>query len=118
MKDILIVDNSCLSFAFNINNGVPILPFYDSAKDEELRHLNYYLNCLHEANVYDVRDHNQEAFGLLKLRDAHQTSKSSIQSLKNNSLIEANVSQTSPYLRNSSGQPSKNAEHQQSKEYL
>lgn len=78
MKDMIIIDNSCLSFAFNITNGVPILPFYDCQKDEELHHLNYYLNCLYEANVYDVRDHNQEAFGLLKLRDGHQSSKDSI----------------------------------------
>ena len=42
----LIIDNSCLSFAFNINNGVPILPFYDNDQDEELKHLTYYLNRL------------------------------------------------------------------------
>ena len=31
LKDMLVLDNNCLSFAFNINNGVPILPFYDNA---------------------------------------------------------------------------------------
>ena len=41
LKDVLIIDNSCLSFAFNINNGVPILPFYDNDQDEELKHLTY-----------------------------------------------------------------------------
>jgi CTD small phosphatase-like protein 2 len=46
LKDILIIDNSCLSFAFNINNGVPILPFFDNDQDEELKHLTYYLNRL------------------------------------------------------------------------
>ena len=70
IKDILIIDNNCLSFAFNINNGVPILPFYDNESDEELKHLTYYLKCLQESNVHDVRTHNHEAFGLLKLRDA------------------------------------------------
>jgi len=72
LKDILIIDNSCLSFAFNINNGIPILPFYDNDKDEELKHLTYYLSCLEESDVEDIRVHNNEAFGLLKLRDAFE----------------------------------------------
>jgi hypothetical protein len=49
------------------------LPFYDNENDEELRHLTYYLNCLQESNVHDVRAHNHEAFGLLKLRDAFRS---------------------------------------------
>ena len=71
LKDMLVLDNNCLSFAFNINNGVPILPFYDNNQDEELKHLTFYLSCLYEQSVLDVRDHNQEAFGLLKLRNNH-----------------------------------------------
>lgn len=31
MRKVLMIDNSCLSFAFNVNNGVPILPFYDNS---------------------------------------------------------------------------------------
>lgn len=64
----ILVDNSALSFAFNVNNGIPILPFYDDKQDEELRHLNYYLNCLRDSAVDDVRHHNDEAFGLLRLQ--------------------------------------------------
>ena len=75
MKDVLIIDNSCLSFAFNLNNGIPILPFYDNQDDEELKHLTYYLNCLEESNVPDVRIHNREAFGLIKLRDTFDQNK-------------------------------------------
>lgn len=48
LKKVLMIDNSCLSFAFNVNNGVPILPFYDNTQDEELKHLTYYLNRLDE----------------------------------------------------------------------
>jgi len=48
LKDIILIDNSCLSFAFNINNGVPILPFFDNENDEELKHLTYYLNRLQD----------------------------------------------------------------------
>ena len=63
----VIIDNSALSFALNVNNGIPILPFYDNKADEELKHLGFYLNCLQESNVEDVRVHNEEAFNLLKL---------------------------------------------------
>ena len=69
LKDMLIIDNSCLSFAFNINNGVPILPFFDNEEDEELKHLTYYLNRLLDQSVVDVRDQNIQAFGLLKLKE-------------------------------------------------
>lgn len=58
LKDIIIIDNSCLSFAFNINNGVPILPFFDNDQDEELKHLTYYLNRLQDQNIADVREQN------------------------------------------------------------
>ena len=64
----LIVDNNALSFAFNVSNGIPILPFYDNKADEELKHLTYYLNCLREIHVDDVRAHNDEAFGLMKMK--------------------------------------------------
>ena len=49
MKDLLIIDNNFLSFALNVDNGIPILPYYDNEKDEELKHLTYYLNCLQES---------------------------------------------------------------------
>ena len=65
------IDNSCLSFAFNVNNGVPILPFYDNTQDEELKHLTYYLNRLDEENIEDVRPENMKAFGLMKLRESY-----------------------------------------------
>jgi CTD small phosphatase-like protein 2 len=42
----IIIDNNALSFAFNVNNGIPILPFFDDKNDEELRHLVYYLKCM------------------------------------------------------------------------
>jgi len=71
----LIVDNSVLSFLFQIDNGVPILPFYTNRQDEELLHLTFYLNCLAEQaleeklGTSDVRLQNREAFGLQRLAD-------------------------------------------------
>lgn len=61
----VLVDNSVLSFALQLENGIPILPFYSSKQDEELLHLLYYLKCL--VVQEDVREHNKEAFGLSKL---------------------------------------------------
>ena len=45
LSDIVIVDNSVYSFAFHIDNGIPIVPVYDDKSDEEMLHLIYYLNC-------------------------------------------------------------------------
>ena len=64
----ILVDNSALSFAFNVTCGIPILPFFDDESDEELRHLTFYLSCLREQRVLDIRINNEESFGLLKLR--------------------------------------------------
>lgn len=50
----VIIDNSVYSFAFQIENGIPIIPFYDEKEDEEMLHLIYYLNCLKTAD--DVRE--------------------------------------------------------------
>ena len=69
LEDLIIVDNSVLSFLFQIDNGVPILPFYTNKLDEELVHLSFYLRCLAEQDPLDVREHNREAFGLHKLID-------------------------------------------------
>jgi len=84
IKDILIIDNSCLSFALNIDNGIPILPFYDNRTDEELKHLTYYLNCLQHQGVDDVRAHNREAFGLMKLANKSQDSQAAKESNRAN----------------------------------
>jgi CTD small phosphatase-like protein 2 len=70
LKDIALIDNSCLSFALNIDNGIPILPFFDNKEDEELRHLTYYLTTIYHQNVEDIRIHNRNAFQLLSLKDA------------------------------------------------
>ena len=51
MSDMIIIDNSALSFAFNVNNGIPILPYINNEEDEELKHLTFYLNCLQDQQV-------------------------------------------------------------------
>ena len=70
MKDMVIVDNSVYSFAYQIDNGIPIISFYHEPSDEEMLHLIFYLNCL--ATCEDVREQNREAFELYKLQEQDQ----------------------------------------------
>jgi CTD small phosphatase-like protein 2 len=57
LKDMIIIDNSVLSFAFHLPNGIPILPFYDNKDDTELKFLSDYLNKI--AKVNDLREENK-----------------------------------------------------------
>ena len=63
LSDIILVDNSVYSFAFQLDNGVPIVSFYNDPKDEEMLHLKFYLDCLKDCE--DVREKNKEAFQLM-----------------------------------------------------
>jgi Dullard-like phosphatase family protein len=58
MKDMVIIDNSVLSFAFQLDNGIPILPFTDDKNDKELIFLYHYLNGI--ANCKDLREENKK----------------------------------------------------------
>ena len=67
--DLLIVDNAVYSFGYQLDNGIPIIPFYDSVQnknDEELMHLIYYFKCIAESE--DVRIQNNKAFQLKDLQ--------------------------------------------------
>ena len=62
LKDIIIIDNSILSFAYHFNNGIPVVPFYDSTQDNELPLLSFYLLSI--ANYKDLREANKEHINL------------------------------------------------------
>ena len=62
LKDILIIDNSVMSFAFDIDNGIPILPYYDAEKDVELMLCAVYLESIYKCE--DVRELNRKYFKL------------------------------------------------------
>jgi CTD small phosphatase-like protein 2 len=69
LKDVVIVDNAVYSFGFQLDNGIPIIPFYDDKSDEELLHLIYYFNCL--VRFDDIREQNRKAFQLHELENSH-----------------------------------------------
>lgn len=64
LEEMVLVDNASYSFGFQLDNGIPIIPFYDSRQDKELQILGGYLEGL--AKVQSMRNLNRAAF---KLRD-------------------------------------------------
>ena len=58
LKNIVIIDNSVLSFAYHLNNGIPIVPYYNSKEDSELIILSKYLLFIADSN--DLRKCNIE----------------------------------------------------------
>ena len=58
----VIIDNSVLSFVFQFNNGIPILPFYDNKKDIEFTSLVKYLK--HLSTFDDIGQENKKLIPL------------------------------------------------------
>ena len=58
LKDIVLIDNSVLSFAYHLNNGIPIVPYYKGDKDSELIILSKYLLSIAHCN--DLRVCNKK----------------------------------------------------------
>ena len=62
LKDVVLIDNSVLSFAYHLDNGIPISPFYDSKKDVELLDISNFLFKYAEED--DIRDKLREVYKL------------------------------------------------------
>lgn len=62
LKDVVLVDNAAYSYAFQLDNGIPILPYYHGSHDYELKALEKYINGF--LTVNDVRTVNKKTFGL------------------------------------------------------
>lgn len=56
------MDNAVYSFGYQIENGIPITPFYYHKSDFELKSLVAYLKSL--ASARDVREVNRNTFKL------------------------------------------------------
>jgi CTD small phosphatase-like protein 2 len=63
LSKVALVDNSAYSYAMQLDNGVPILPFYEG-KDFELTALEHYIQKLSDCS--DVRVMNREYFQLYR----------------------------------------------------
>lgn len=62
LQDCVLVDNAAYSFGYQVENGIPIIPFYDNKEDQELKHLIPYLKSF--LNAKDCREVNKQTFKL------------------------------------------------------
>ena len=62
LKDIVIIDNSILSFAYHLYNGIPIVPFINQQNDTELMFTAHYLVSI--ANYDDLSLENKKHLNL------------------------------------------------------
>ena len=62
LTDIMLIDNSAYSFAYQLFNGIPIIPWFNDPEDTELKKLATYLKFV--STVPDVREVNKQAFKL------------------------------------------------------
>ena len=69
LANVVLVDNAAYSFSMQVANGIPIIPFYKSKKDNELLDLLKYLKSLEK--VKDVRPKIKDHFKLMELTKAN-----------------------------------------------
>ena len=62
LKDIVIIDNSVLSFAYHLYNGIPIVPYYEGENDNFLYVVGLYLEHIYKA--HDLREANKKLINL------------------------------------------------------
>ena len=65
LKEVVLVDSESFSFCFQIDNGVPIMPWNGDSKDSEILHLTGYLIKLSHSD--DIRSMNRDRFRLKEL---------------------------------------------------
>lgn len=105
LKNMVIIDNSVLSFAFHLDNGIPILPFYNNKDDVEIESLKNYLTKL--AKCENLTISNGSNFNLRALLEEAQnspknqesTTDTSDQSQKPETRKDGKPCETKPILR-------------------
>ncbi len=71
LSKVVLVDNAAYSYAFQVANGIPIIPYYEGKSDYEMKALGQYLRSLQG----DVRERNKEVFRLqeyLNFQEVHE----------------------------------------------
>lgn len=62
LDDILIVDNNIYSFAFNLENGIPIHNFMGDKNDTALKQVCIYLNYIKDFDNIRIENENNHKF--------------------------------------------------------
>jgi len=65
LENMLLIDNSVLCFAYQLDNGIPILPYYNNKDDKEMEKLENYLIKI--AKLDDLKLFNGATFNLKAL---------------------------------------------------
>jgi len=61
LENMVLVDNAAYSYAYQIDNGIPILPYYHGRNDFELKALQSYIESM---LLNDMRKVNKKTFKL------------------------------------------------------
>jgi Dullard-like phosphatase family protein len=69
LKNILFIDNYVYSFAFQLENGIPVVPFMGDPHDKELIKIIRYLKFV--SGSEDMRVHNEKLFQLKKILNSN-----------------------------------------------
>jgi len=96
IKNIMLVDNSIISFAFNISNGIPIKAFVGGKNDEELLFMVTYLEDLFSKQ--DVRPHIKSTFRLQEFTEKYALNAVSTSKREERNLIK--TAQESLFVKN------------------
>ena len=88
LKDVALIDNAAYSYAFQLDNGIPILPYYHGSQDYELKALEKFINSYFM--VADVRTVNRKTFALHKYRNYYSEPERLVEELYMNEEIEEN----------------------------
>lgn len=67
LEHMIIIDNSVLSFAFHLSNGIPILPYYSNKEDIEMNFLKNYLTKL--SKFESLSEQNGQTFNLQQVME-------------------------------------------------
>ena len=96
LNDTVIVDNAAYSFAYQIDNGIPIISWYDNKNDVELHNLINYLKAL--ARHEDIRELNRKTFKLKSFYEEYRDKFKSLDLSTSLSLKSINKKKSKQYL--------------------
>ena len=85
LKDIIIIDNSVLSFIYHLENGIPIVPYYHEDKDGSLYVVGLYLKHIFKED--DLREANKKYINLESFLNEAKCRKNSDSSFNNEESI-------------------------------
>ena len=92
LKDIVLIDNSVLSFAYHLNNGIPIVPFIEQKDDTQLLMLAYYLVSI--ASYDDLTQENKKHINIEHfLSMAKKLAEEEEKEIKKNNEVSDNVNE-------------------------